>query len=157
MLNTIWLIPLLPALGGLIHLLIGRRLSNRAASVISVGLPGAAFLWALGCFDQLLSRPDHAFATTLYTWIPAGAFHLSNGAVGNLTIQAGMLLDPLSAVMLLIVTGVGFLIHVYSVGYMAQEGGYYRFFGYMNLFLFSMLVLILADNYLMMFAGWEGV
>ena len=77
--------------------------------------------------------------------------------MGNLNVNVGFLLDPLSAVMLLIVTGVGFLIHVYSIGYMAHEGGYYRFFGYMNLFLFSMLVLILADNYLMMFAGWEGV
>ncbi|PYV33784.1 MAG: NADH-quinone oxidoreductase subunit L [Acidobacteria bacterium] len=155
--NTIWLIPLLPALGGLVHLLVGRRLANKLASLVSVGLPGLSFAWALGCFYELLGRPDHSFATTLYTWIPAGAFHLSNGAVGDLTIQAGILLDPLSAVMLLVVTGVGFLIHVYSIGYMAHEGGYYRFFGYMNLFLFSMLVLILADNYLMMFAGWEGV
>jgi NADH-quinone oxidoreductase subunit L len=69
----------------------------------------------------------------------------------------GILLDPLSAVMLLVVTGVGFLIHIYSIGYMAHEGGYYRFFGYMNLFMFSMLTLVLADNYLMMFVGWEGV
>src|SRR4029077_8970957 len=66
-------------------------------------------------------------------------------------------LDPLSAVTLLVVTGVGFLIHIYSIGYMGHEGGYYRFFGYLNLFMFSMLVLILADNYLMMFVGWEGV
>ena len=68
-----------------------------------------------------------------------------------------MQLDPLSCVMVLVVTGVGFLIHVYSTGYMAHEGGYYRFFGYLNLFMFSMLVLVLADNYLMMFVGWEGV
>ena len=68
-----------------------------------------------------------------------------------------MQLDPLSCVMMLVVTGVGFLIHVYSIGYMAHEGGYYRFFGYLNLFMFSMLVLVLADNYLMMFVGWEGV
>src|SRR5947207_10015429 len=90
-------------------------------------------------------------------WHPACAFHLSNGSMGYLNVNVGFLLDPLSAVMLLIVTGVGFLIHVYSIGFMVHEGGYYRFFGYMNLFLFSMLVLILADNYLMMFAGWEGV
>src|SRR5438876_2039216 len=157
MLDHIWLIPLFPALGGLIHLLVGRRLSNRAVSMVSVGLPGLAFAWALGCFYELLSLPGHTFAATLYTWLPAGAFHLSNGSMGNLNVNVGFLLDPLSAVMLLIVTGVGFLIHVYSIGYMAHEGGYYRFFGYMNLFLFSMLVLILADNYLMMFAGWEGV
>src|SRR5437762_1455306 len=157
MLDHIWLIPLFPALGGLIHLLVGRRLSNRAVSMVSVGLPGLAFAWALGCFYELLSLPGYTFAATLYTWLPAGAFHLSNGSMGNLNVNVGFLLDPLSAVMLLIVTGVGFLIHVYSIGYMAHEGGYYRFFGYMNLFLFSMLVLILADNYLMMFAGWEGV
>src|SRR6266571_9229088 len=157
MLNTIWLIPLLPASGGLVHLLVGRRLSNKLVSLVSVGLPGLSFAWALGCFFELLGRPDHTFTTTLYTWIPAGAFHLSNGAVRDLTIQAGILLDPLSAVMLLVVTGVGFLIHVYSIGYMAHEGGYYRFFGYMNLFMFAMLTLVLANNMLLMFVGWEGV
>ena len=82
---------------------------------------------------------------------------MSNGSLGNLNVNVGMQLDPLSCVMMLVVTGVGFLIHVYSIGYMAHEGGYYRFFGYLNLFMFSMLVLVLADNYLMMFVGWEGV
>jgi NADH-quinone oxidoreductase subunit L len=86
-----------------------------------------------------------------------GPFHLSGGAIANLNVNVGFQLDQLSAVMMLIVTGVGFLIHVYSTGYMAHEGGYYRFFGFMNLFMFSMLVLVLADNYLMMFVGWEGV
>src|SRR2546422_843210 len=99
-LGKIWLIPLLPALGGLVHLLVGRRLANKLVSLVSVGLPGLSFAWALGCFYELLGRPDHSFATTLYTWIPAGAFHLSNGAVGDLTIQAGILLG----VMLLTVT-----------------------------------------------------
>ena len=99
----------------------------------------------------------HVFLRPLYTWLPAGAFHLSNGSLGNLIVHVGMQLDPLSCVMMLVVTGVGFLIHVYSIGYMAHEEGYYRFFGYLNLFMFSMLVLVLADNYLMMFVGWEGV
>jgi NADH-quinone oxidoreductase subunit L len=156
-LDRIWLVPLLPAAGALTQLLIGRRLSNRAVSVVSVGLPAVSFVWALGCFGELLAQPDHVFTKTLYTWLPAGAFHLWNGSLGHLDVGAGFLLDPLSAVMLLVVTGVGFLIHFYSIGYMAYEGGYYRFFGYMNLFMFSMLILVLANNYLMMFVGWEGV
>jgi NADH-quinone oxidoreductase subunit L len=157
MLERIWLIPLLPALGAAFQFFFGRKVSKRVVSLVSVGLPGVAFAWALGCFAQLLGQPEHTFTKTLYTWLPAGAFHLSNGALGNLNVNVGFLLDPLSAVMLLVVTGVGFLIHVYSIGYMGHEGGYYRFFGYMNLFMFSMLTLILADNYLMMFVGWEGV
>src|SRR5579859_7589359 len=157
MLDRIWLIPLLPAIGALIQLLFGRKLKNAAVSLISVGLPGVSFAWAVGCFFELLGQPAHTFTTTLYTWLPAGAFHLTDGTMGNLIVNVGFQLDPLSAVMLLVVTGVGFLIHIYSIGYMGHEGGYYRFFGYLNLFMFSMLVLILADNYLMMFVGWEGV
>jgi NADH-quinone oxidoreductase subunit L len=159
-LNYIWLIPVLPVLGAIIQLLFGRRLSHRAVSAISVGLPGLSFLWAVGCFIQFLGLPPsshHVFLRPLYTWLPAGAFHLADGSLGNLNVSAGLQLDPLSLVMTLVVTGVGFLIHVYSIGYMGYEGGYYRFFGYLNLFMFSMLVLVLADNYLMMFVGWEGV
>src|SRR5438067_3842753 len=157
MLERIWLIPVLPAAGALVQLLFGRKLSNRAVSLVSVGLPGLSFAWALGCFFELLGQPEHTFSKTIYTWLPAGAYHLSSGALANLNINVGFQLDPLSAEMLLVVTGVGFLIHIYSIGYMGHEGGYYRFFGYMNLFMFSMLVLVLADNYLMMFVGWEGV
>jgi NADH-quinone oxidoreductase subunit L len=156
-LEHIWLIPLLPALGALVQLLVGRRLTIRAVSWISVGLPGASFLWAVGCLAELLQQPGHTFAKVVYTWFPAGPFHLTDGSLAQFTVNAGFRLDPLATVMLLVVTGVGFLIHFYSIGYMAHEGGYYRFFGYMNLFLFSMLVLILADNFLMMFVGWEGV
>jgi NADH-quinone oxidoreductase subunit L len=128
--------------------------------VVSVGLPGLSLLWALGCFFEFLSLPaqaNHTFIKVLYSWLPAGAFHLANGSLGHLNVYVGFQLDPLSAAMMLVVTGVGFLIHVYSIGYMGHEGGYYRFFGYLNLFMFSMLVLVLADNYLMMFLGWEGV
>ncbi|MBZ5671715.1 MAG: NADH-quinone oxidoreductase subunit L [Acidobacteriia bacterium] len=159
-LNYIWLIPVLPVLGAAIQLLLGRRLSNKAVSAVSVGLPGLSFLWALGCFFQLLSLPaqaNHTFTKVLYSWLPAGAFHLADGSLAHLNVYVGFQLDPLSSVMMLVVTGVGFLIHVYSIGYMGHEGGYYRFFGYLNLFMFSMLVLVLADNYLMMFVGWEGV
>jgi NADH-quinone oxidoreductase subunit L len=159
MLNYIWLIPLLPALGALIQLLVGRRLSNKSVSAVSVGLPGLSFLWALGCFFEFLKLPEdvHVFSKVIYSWLPAGAYRLSDGSLGTLNIHVGFQLDPLSAVMVLVVTGVGFLIHIYSIGYMGHEGGYYRFFGYMNLFMFSMLILVLADNYLMMFVGWEGV
>jgi NADH-quinone oxidoreductase subunit L len=157
MLDHLALIPLLPLLGAFIQLMFGRKLRNSEVSLVSVGLPGVSFAWAVGCFLELLGKPEHTFITTIYTWLPAGAMHLSNGTVGSLTVNVGFQLDPLSAVMLLVVTGVGFLIHLYSIGYMAHEGGYYRFFGYMNLFMFSMLVLILANNYLMMFVGWEGV
>ena len=159
MLNYIWLIPLLPALGALTQLLVGRRLSNKAVSAVSVGLPGLSFLWALGCFFEFVKLPSdvHVFSKVIYSWLPAGTFRLANGSLGNFNVNVGFHLDPLSTVMLLVVTGVGFLIHVYSIGYMAHEGGYYRFFGYMNLFMFSMLILVLANNYLMMFVGWEGV
>ena len=77
--------------------------------------------------------------------------------MGRFSADWGFLLDPLSSVMVLVVTGVGFLIHVYSIGYMGHEGGYYRFFGYLNLFMFAMLTLVLANNYLLLFVGWEGV
>ena len=159
-LDHIWLVPVLPVLGGFIQLMWGRKLSNKAVSVISVGLPGVTFLWAVGCFLQFLHLPEqahHVFSKIIYSWLPLGAFHLANGTMGHLNVYVGFQLDPLSMVMMLVVTGVGFLIHFYSIGYMAHEGGYYRFFGYMNLFMFSMLVLVLADNYLMMFVGWEGV
>ncbi|MEE8257802.1 MAG: NADH-quinone oxidoreductase subunit L, partial [Acidobacteriota bacterium] len=156
-LENIWLIPLLPVLGAMIQLFVGKRLTNSQVSMVSVGLPGLSFLWAVGCFFGLLGQPGHIFEKVLYTWLPAGPFRLTDGTLGNLSVDIGFYLDPLSAVMMLVVTGVGFLIHVYSMGYMAHEDGYYRFFGYLNLFMFSMLTLILANNYLMMFIGWEGV
>ncbi len=156
-LDHIWLIPLLPAAGALVQLLGGRKLSNRAVSWVSVGLPGLSLVWAVGCFAQLLGQPGHTFSNIVYSWLPAGAFRLADGTLAQFNANVGFQLDPLSAVMMLVVTGVGFIIHFYSIGYMAHEGGYYRFFGYMNLFMFSMLVLVLADNYLMMFVGWEGV
>ncbi|MGA2630584.1 MAG: NADH-quinone oxidoreductase subunit L [Terriglobia bacterium] len=156
-LDHIWLVPLLPVLGAAFQLFFGRKLSNQAVSAVSVGLPGLSLLWALGCFGQLVQLQSNTFTKILYTWLPLGAFHLSNGIMGNLSIDVAFQLDHLSAVMMLVVTGIGFLIHVYSIGYMGHEGGYYRFFGYLNLFMFSMLVLVLANNYLMMFVGWEGV
>ena len=105
-----------------------------------------------------LHRP---YQTILYTWLGTDTGHLTygthDGRAASLQADAGFLLDPLSSIWLLFVTGVGMLIHIYSTGYMAHEGGYYRFFGYLNLFMFSMLTLILANNYVLMFVGWEGV
>jgi NADH-quinone oxidoreductase subunit L len=92
-----------------------------------------------------------------FTWLAGLPFHLANGQLGTFQADWGFLLDPLSSVMILVVTGVGFLIHVYSIGYMAHDNGYYRFFGYLNLFVFFMLMLVLANNYILLFVGWEGV
>ena len=155
----IWLIPLFPLAGSALMLLIGRRLPNSAVSVICVGSVFLAMCYAFGAIWQLVSRPatERLVSYNLFDWVPAGIMHTSAGRVMDFHVPWGVLMDPLTAVMLLVVTGVGFLIHVYSVGYMAHEGGYYRFFGYLNLFMFSMLVLVLANNLLLLFVGWEGV
>ena len=155
----IWLIPLFPLAGAALMLLIGRRLPNSAVSVVCVGSVFVSMCFAFGAIWQLIARPaaERLVSFNLFDWVPAGAMHTSAGSLMNLHVPWGVLMDPLTAVMLLVVTGVGFLIHVYSIGYMAHEGGYYRFFGYMNLFMFSMLTLVLANNLLLLFVGWEGV
>jgi len=156
-LEHIWLIPLFPVAGALLMLLLGRKMSNAAVSVLCPGMVGISFVYSLGAVLELAALPEHRYELILYTWLPGNLFHLANGQTAMLQADWGFLLDPLSSVMILVVTGVGFLIHVYSVGYMAHEGGYYRFFGYMNLFMFAMLTLVLANNYLLLFVGWEGV
>ena len=121
---------------------------------------GLAAVLALVVIAGYLGSPEHAahqpFERDYYTWIPAGALHTPDG-LKDLTISAGFLLDPLSCVMLFVVTFVGFLIHVYSVGYMAHEEGFQRYFTYLNLFMGAMLLLILGNNYAVLFVGWEGV
>ena len=92
-----------------------------------------------------------------FTWLAGLPFHMMDGRLATFSADWGFLLDPLSAVMILVITGIGFLIHVYSTGYMAHDNGYYRFFGYLNLFVFFMLMLVLANNYALLFVGWEGV
>ena len=158
-LDHIWLIPLFPLATALVMLLIGRRLANSIVSVLCVGSVFVSFVYAVGAFNQLLAQPagERVFEKVLFQWVPAGVYHTASGALANFRADWGFLLDPLSGVMILIVTGVGFLIHFYSIGYMGHEGGYYRFFGYMNLFMFSMLTLVLANNLLLLFVGWEGV
>ena len=158
-LDHIWLVPLLPLASALVMLLFGRRLKNVVVSWLSVGSVFLSFLFSAGAFLELLRLPagQRVFEKVLFTWIPAGLYHTSAGALADLNADWGYLVDPLSAVMILVVSGVGFIIHFYSIGYMGHEGGYYRFFGYLNLFMFSMLTLVLANNFVEMFVGWEGV
>jgi NADH-quinone oxidoreductase subunit L len=164
-LSHIWLIPLLPALGGAIMLFFGRKMQKSAVNIVCVGAVVLAFLLSLGAVwqytDYAHDTPGKPYQTILYTWLGTDTGHLNYATHGSGSAQfkadAGFLLDPLSAIWLLFVTGVGMLIHIYSTGYMAHEGGYYRFFGYLNLFMFSMLTLILGNNYVLMFVGWEGV
>jgi len=158
-LQHIWLIPLFPLATAFLMLLIGRQLPNKAVSVLCVGSVGVSFVYSAGAFLQLIARPveQRVAEVVLFDWVPAGPFQTAGGVVKDFVAEWGLLLDPLSAVMILVVTGVGFLIHFYSIGYMGHEGGYYRFFGYMNLFMFSMLTLVMANNLLLMFVGWEGV
>ncbi|MFQ5817050.1 MAG: NADH-quinone oxidoreductase subunit L [Terriglobia bacterium] len=149
-LDWVWLVPLLPLASAVLMLLVGSRLPRAVISWLCCGTVGLSFLVSLGIFRQLVALPPgERFYDTgaLFTWLPLAELH----------VGWGYLVDPLSAVMILVVSGVGFLIHVYSVGYMAHEGGYYRYFGYLNLFMFMMLTLVLANNFLMMFIGWEGV
>jgi NADH-quinone oxidoreductase subunit L len=142
----LWLIPLLPLIGAAINGFFGKKMPKSAVSAIALLFPGLAFLQALWIVSQLghMSLP---YAEQHGAWITAG----------NFTVHFGYYLDQLSTVMLMVVTGVGFLIHIYSVGYMHDDPGFYRFFSYLNLFMFFMLTLILADNYLLLFVGWEGV
>ena len=164
-LDHIWLIPLFPAVGAALLFFFGRKLQKATVSAVCVGSVMLAFLMACGAVWQYTNwapANDHKpYQTILYTWLGTDTGHLnfqkSDGSPSPLQADAGFLLDPLSSIWLLFVTGVGMLIHIYSTGYMAHEGGYYRFFGYLNLFMFSMLTLILANNYVLMFVGWEGV
>jgi NADH-quinone oxidoreductase subunit L len=157
-LEHLWLIPLFPLVTAALMLLIGRSLPRAAVSFFCVGSVFLSFVHAAGAVYQLLAvgPENRVYQQILFEWITPGAMPGPGGLV-NFVADWGYLLDPLSCVMVLVVTGVGFLIHVYSIGYMGHEGGYYRFFGYMNLFMFSMLTLVLANNLLLLFVGWEGV
>jgi NADH-quinone oxidoreductase subunit L len=147
----LWLIPLLPFAGFVINGLFGRRFSKGVVNLFGIGSVVLSFAWVLktilGLGDLNSSYVEHYF-----TWIQSG----------NFTLNCDFAVDRLTAVMLLVVTGIGSLIHIYSIGYMAHEhgpnfGGYYRFFAYLNLFMFFMLVLVLGANFLVLFVGWEGV
>jgi len=145
----LWLIPLLPLAGAAINGLLGRHLPRRLVSAVALLFLGCAVAYAWWVAAQVFAWPQAALphVETLAPWIHTADFQ----------VDFSFYLDQLSLVMLLVVTNVGFLIHIYSVGYMAEEGGYYRYFAYLNLFMFFMLTLVLAANYLQMFIGWEGV
>jgi NADH-quinone oxidoreductase subunit L len=161
--ELLWLIPVLPFLGAFVNgVLLRGRVSKKTAAGIACGAVGLAALLALLIIgDYLMSSGGHGhrvpFEQELYTWMPAGAIHTVTEGVKNFSVGMGFLLDPLSCVMLFVVTFVGFWIHVYSIGYMAHEDGFQRFFTYLNLFMGMMLLLILGNSYAVMFVGWEGV
>ena len=146
MVDYLWLIPALPLAGFVVNGLVGKLLGKRAVGIIGVGVVGAGLLVAFLTFLQL---PAESTLKAYYTWIE----------VGDFAVSAQLRLDQLSIIMTLVVTGVGFLIHLYSVGYMHREEplAYARYFSFVNLFTFAMLLLVLADNFLVMFVGWEGV
>ena len=149
-LDHLWIIPLLPLLGSAVNGLLGGKWPNNIVNSVALGSTGLSFAFALEAVreflaltpDKLPFPPQHYF-----DWIDAGNFR------AGFDLQ----IDQLTVVMLMVVTGVGFLIHIYSTGYMAHEGGYYRFFSYLNLFMFFMLILVMAANYALLFVGWEGV
>lgn len=147
-----WIV-LLPLIGAVINFFVGswlqRNFGKHVVGAISSGLVLASFAIALYGFTRILAlEPEHRFMLDrLWNWM----------AVGGLNVDIAFWLDPLSMVMILIITGVGGLIHIYSIGYMHDEPSFWRFFGWLNLFTFSMLVLVLGDNLWLMFVGWEGV
>src|ERR1700712_4874066 len=149
MIDVVWLIPALPLLGFLVILFFGRRLGEPRAGFLATGMCGAAFLVTLGVFIDLLSKTaeKREQVVKVWSWLPVGSFH----------VDLAFLADPLSITMCLFVTGVGTLIHMYSIGYMHGDPKFSKFFLYLNLFAFSMLILVLGENLLVTFVGWEGV
>ncbi|MGB1734013.1 MAG: NADH-quinone oxidoreductase subunit L [Acidimicrobiales bacterium] len=151
MVELVWLIPMLPLLGFLILLTTGHLLGEPRAGWVATAFAGASFIATLIVLVGLLGKDSHAggrsYEFVLFEWLPAG----------SLKVEAGFLLDPLSITMALFVTGVGALIHLYSIGYMHGDEKYSKFFLYLNLFLFSMLMLVFGNNLVVTFLGWEGV
>ena len=149
MIHAVFLIPLLPLVGFGLLLIVGKRLGDPLAGWLGTAAVAGAFVASLVTWAGLLSRAagNRSYTQVIYRWIP----------VGGLQVNVAFLVDPLSITMVLFVTGIGALIHLYSVGYMKGDPQYSRFFVYLNLFIFSMVLLVLADNFVLMFVGWEGV
>ncbi|OLE87780.1 MAG: NADH-quinone oxidoreductase subunit L, partial [Acidobacteria bacterium 13_1_20CM_2_60_10] len=149
LLHGLWVIPALPLLGAAVNGLFGRKWPNNIVSAVGVGSTGLSFLASLEIMREFRRLPAEQipWMRQYFTWITAGNFR------AGFDLQV----DQLTIVMLMVVTGVGWLIHIYSTGYMAHEGGYYRFFSYLNVFMFFMLILVMAANYVLLFVGWEGV
>ncbi|MFA4867636.1 MAG: NADH-quinone oxidoreductase subunit L [Pedobacter sp.] len=147
MINLVWLVPLIPLLGFVINGLGRNSLSKNLIGFIGSSVIFISFAISLGIFFELGADANKSHEIFLFDWISAG----------NLHIPLSFLVDPLSSLMLLIITGIGFLIHIYSIGYMHSDEGFGKFFAYLNLFIFFMLLLVLGSNYIVMFIGWEGV
>ena len=145
--ELIWLVPLLPLVGFLLISLGKSYFSKSLAGIIASAMVFGSFVISLGVFFDVLNGDGKPTIVTLFEWIATADFH----------VNIAFLVDSLTSIMLLIITGVGFLIHLYSMGYMHDDEGYAKFFSYLNLFVFFMLLLVLGDNFLVMFAGWEGV
>ena len=145
--SQIWLVPAFPLLGFILNGMLGKRFGTRFVSIVGPLAIGLAFAQSVVLFFQMLYVDGNVLSEHLYTWIKSGNFE------AGINFQV----DQLSGLYLLVITGVGFLIHIYSLGYMKGEAGYYRFFAYLNLFVFFMLILVLGDGFLLMFVGWEGV
>ena len=142
-----WLIPILPLLGAAFNGLLGKRAGKGAVTLVGLGVVLGSLVLATSAFFTMKGMPDHRLALTYGEWM----------ATGTLSVPFGLVIDSLSGTMMLIVTGIGFLIHLYSVGYMHGDEGYARFFSYLNLFVFFMLTLIMGSSLPLMFVGWEGV
>ena len=149
MIEYVWLIPVFPLIGFMINGLMGERLPKNLVGTIGSAMVGLSFALTVSIFLEYVKLPMDArpVEVTVYTWIASGGFKA----------VVAFLVDPLSLIMLSVVSGVSFVIHVYSVGYMHEDPGFPRYFAYLNLFVFFMLVLVGANNFLMMFVGWEGV
>jgi NADH-quinone oxidoreductase subunit L len=147
MIDLVWLVPLIPLIGFIVNGLGRNTLSKGLIGSIGSGVILISFLLSIGIFLELGSDVVKSHEVFLFDWISAG----------TLKIPLSFLIDPLSSIMLLIITGVGFLIHIYSIGYMHDDAGFGKFFSYLNLFIFFMLLLVLGSNYIVMFIGWEGV
>ena len=149
MLDLVWLIPALPLAGFLVLMVLGRRLGEPRSGWLATAASGASFLVTVGVFIDLLGQDAHDrhHVVSLFEWLPSGGF----------SVDLGFLVDPLSITMALFVTGIGTLIHLYSIGYMHGDPKFSKFFVYLNLFVFSMLMLVLGNNLLVTFLGWEGV
>jgi len=160
--DLVWLIPVLPFLGALLNgVILKGRINKRAVALIACAVTGIAAALAIAIIWDYTHDPAFAggkpFDHDYYVWMPAGPIHTVVNGVRDFNVPLGFLIDPLSCVMLFVVTFVGFLIHLYSVGYMDHEDGFQRFFTYLNLFMGAMLLLILGNSYAVMFVGWEGV
>ena len=149
MTSSLWLLPAFPLLGALVLMVFGRRLGEPRSGWFAAAMPIASFLVTLTVYFDLLSRSseERHEVVTLFSWIPVGALH----------IDVALLADPLSITMALFITGIGSLIHLYAIGYMHGDPKFSKFFLYLNLFVFSMLMLVLGENLLVTFLGWEGV